>query len=78
MRTANSFRYKVDAKVATCEEKVSIEKRSAERFVLATNILNTEELTVEEMLSKYKEQQSVERGFSFLKNPMFLTEVRLS
>ncbi|NEP84493.1 MAG: hypothetical protein F6K17_31305 [Okeania sp. SIO3C4] len=78
MKTANSQSYKVDAKVGICEEKVSIEKRSVGRFVLATNILNTEELTVEEMLSKYKEQQSVEGGFSFLKNPMFLTEVCLS
>ncbi|NES64881.1 MAG: hypothetical protein F6K24_06275 [Okeania sp. SIO2D1] len=34
-------------------------------------LLNTEELTGSEMLSKYKEQQSVERGFSFLKHPMF-------
>ncbi len=74
MRTANSQSYQVDAKVATCAEKVTIEKRSAGGFVLATNILNTEELTVEEMLSKYQEQQSVEGGFSFLKNPMFLTD----
>ena len=66
--------YKVEATVAICEEKVAIEKRSAGRFILATNVLNTSELTTEEMLSKYKEQQSVERGFSFLKDPMFLTD----
>ena len=41
---------------------------------MATNVLNIEELTTEEMLLKYKEQQSVERGFSFLKDPMFLTD----
>ncbi|NEP82956.1 MAG: hypothetical protein F6K39_35365 [Okeania sp. SIO3B3] len=41
---------------------------------MATNVLNTAELTGEEMLCKYKEQQSVERGFSFLKDPMFLTD----
>ncbi|NES90923.1 hypothetical protein [Okeania sp. SIO2B9] len=34
----NSFSYKVEAKVAICEEKVEIEKRSAGRFVWATNV----------------------------------------
>ena len=60
--------------VAISEEKVAIETRSAGRFFLATNVLNSSELTPEEMLCKYKEQQSVERGFSFLKDPMFLTD----
>ena len=27
-----------------------------------------------EMLSKYKEKQSVEKGFRFLKDPLFLTD----
>ena len=73
-KTFNSVNYKVGAKVAICEEKVGIEKGSAGRFVLATNLVISEELTGEEMLYKYKEQQSVERGFSFLKDPMFLTD----
>ena len=73
-KTTAELKYKVEATVAICEEKVAIEKRSAGRFILATNVLNTEELTTEEMLLKYKEQQSVERGFSFLKDPMFLTD----
>ncbi|NES75684.1 MULTISPECIES: hypothetical protein [Okeania] len=51
--------YKVEATVAICAEKVSLEKRSAGGFILATNVLNYEELTGEEMLSKYKDQQSV-------------------
>ncbi|NEP43400.1 MAG: hypothetical protein F6K35_30920 [Okeania sp. SIO2H7] len=58
-KTINSFSYKVEAKVAISEEKVGIEKRSAGGFVLGTNLLNAEELTGEEMLSRYKEQQSV-------------------
>ena len=73
-KTTEELKYKVEATVTICEEKVAIEKRSAGRFILATNLLNTEELTTEEMLLKYKEQQSVERGFSFLKDPMFLTD----
>ena len=73
-KTTAESKYKVEATVAICEEKVALAQRSAGRFVLATNVLNNSELTPEEMLCKYKEQQSVERGFSFLKDPMFLTD----
>lgn len=41
-------------------------------FMLATNDLS-DSLTMEKMLSLYKSQQSVERGFRFLKSPDFLT-----
>ncbi len=37
--------------------------RRAGRFVLATNILESEILSWDEILIKYKEQQSTERGF---------------
>jgi transposase len=51
-------------------------KERAERnkgyFVLATNDLNKEKFTPQEVLTTYKEQQSVERGFRFLKSPDFL------
>ena len=40
--------------------------------MLATNYLS-EALTMEKMLSLYKSQQSVEKGFRFLKSPDFLT-----
>ncbi len=42
------------------------------KFVVATNELNTEALKTEDLLIHYKEQQSVERGFRFLKDPFFL------
>ena len=41
-------------------------------FIIATNDLN-EDMTMNKMLSTYKEQQSVEKGFRFLKSPDFLT-----
>jgi transposase len=53
---------------------IETETRSAGRFVLATNLLDVEELSNDEMLFKYKEQQSSERGFSFLKDPLFFTD----
>ncbi len=47
-------------------------KRSLGRFIIATNDLDTERLTAKAMLENYKDQGvSVERGFRFLKDPLF-------
>ena len=56
------------------EAKVQPNKNQAGRFILATNVLDKTELTAEDMLSKYKNQQAVERGFRFFKDPYFLTD----
>ena len=42
----------------------------AGRFILATNVLEPKTLTDEQILSEYKAQQSTERGFRFLKDPL--------
>ncbi len=42
------------------------------RFLIATNELSTEKLSDEALLAVYKGQGSVERGFRFLKDPLFL------
>ena len=44
------------------------------RFILATNELDAENYSDEKMLSEYKEQQHVERGFRFLKDPTFMVD----
>ena len=55
--------------------KNRIRKKRTGRFILSTNVLDKMELTTHtEMLSKYKEKQSVEKGFRFLKDPLFLTD----
>jgi len=41
-------------------------------FIIATNDVR-QQLGMEELLTLYKSQQNVERGFRFLKNPEFLT-----
>lgn len=41
-------------------------------FILATNETDTSRFTAEELLGTYKDQQKVERGFRFLKDPQFL------
>jgi len=73
-KSNRNFPYKVQVKVGLRELKIELEKKRVGRFILATNVLDKMELTTEEMLSKYKGQQSVERGFRFLKDPLFLTD----
>ncbi|MDB2613564.1 IS1634 family transposase [Chlamydiales bacterium] len=43
------------------------------KFIVATNELDETKLPSSELLDCYKEQQCVERGFRFLKDPFFLT-----
>ena len=47
-----------------------LERKSC--FILATNQLDCNELSDEELLEAYKDQQKVERGFRFLKDPLFM------
>jgi transposase len=44
------------------------------RFILATNILSETELPASEILVAYKKQQACERGFGFLKDPLFFAD----
>jgi transposase len=47
-------------------------KQSLGRFIVATNDLDSERLPAKAMLENYKDQGvSVERGFRFLKDPLF-------
>lgn len=57
---------------------VSIDERQVEMqvskeacFIIASNILDEQELSHEQVMTKYKEQGGVERGFRFLKDPLF-------
>ena len=51
---------------------VAREARRKAAFLVATNVLDPAQLSDQELIRTYKEQQSVERGFSFLKDPLFL------
>lgn len=68
-----TFYYQVDATLEPKEIAIAIETKRAGRFILATNVLNAEELSDEEVIREYKAQQSTERGFRFLKDPLFFT-----
>lgn len=74
-KVSEIYEYKVEATVTVCEDKIQPERRKAGRFIVATNLLDEERLSSEEMLVTYKNgQQSVERGFGFLKDPMFFAD----
>jgi transposase len=54
--------------------KVDELSKRAGRFILATNQLDKNQLSSDEILIKYKEQQAPERGFAFLKDPLFFAD----
>jgi len=57
------------------EQAIEEAKRRKGMFVIATNELDTEQLTDRQLLEVYKDQSvTVERGFRFLKDPMFYAE----
>jgi transposase len=63
----NTF-YVIDAEIELDEDVVNREREKLGRFILASNDLKTDDET---MLQNYKGQQSVERGFRFLKDKRF-------
>jgi len=67
------YRYRISAELARDEAAVRRSQRRAGRFLLATNVIEQESLSTEEVLEAYLEQGVVERGFRFLKDPMFFT-----
>ncbi len=50
---------------------VKTHQQRAGRFILATNELESESLSEQQALEEYKGQQGNERGFRFLKDPLF-------
>lgn len=66
--------YKIEASFERDEEKIEKLLKRKGRFILATNDLDTESYTDTTMLEEYKEQQKVEGGFRFLKDPWFMVD----
>ncbi len=63
----------VTGQIKTRLSVIEAEQITAGRFILATNILDTQEVSARQILSEYKAQQSNERGFRFIKEPLFFT-----
>lgn len=66
--------YQISATVSQNESKINTEVLSAGRFIIATNVWDSNELSNDSMLIEYKAQQSCERGFAFLKDPLFFAD----
>jgi len=62
----------VQAKVTLDEVQREREAHRRARFIVATNVLDPTDLSDEQAIGVYKAQSGVERGFAFLKDPLFL------
>lgn len=61
--------YRIEAEIVTDEQAIQAEKEKLGYFVLATNELDANEISAEQLLQHYKNQSGVERSFRFLKDP---------
>ncbi len=70
----NKTVYKIEGVGHEKPEEIEIQRKSAGRFILATNLVDDNKLEPSEILTNYKNQQSCERGFRFLKDPLFFAD----
>jgi transposase len=63
--------FRVTATVVPIDSELTAQQVPCGRFILATNILDSAVLSAADALREYKAQQGVERGFRFLKDPLF-------
>jgi transposase len=64
--------YNLQGQITVNETKLAEAQRSSGRFIIATNEMDSARLPAQAMLENYKDQGvSVERGFRFLKDPLF-------
>lgn len=62
----------ITASVTQDEAIIAQKRQPLGKYIITTNELDTEKLSADELLTLYKDQNtSVERGFRFLKDPMF-------
>ena len=66
--------YQITGVIQGNHDLIKAYQNRAGKFIIATNRLDRESFSCDEMLIKYKEQQYVERGFAFLKDPLFFAD----
>lgn len=69
----SSISYRITATVIAIDAEISAQRLRCGRFILATNILDSAQFSKDDALREYKAQQATERGFRFLKDPLFFT-----
>ncbi len=71
----DSYTYRVVGEVRTDEATIALRLARKGKFVLATNQLDEAQVSDEALLALYKGQSTtVERGFRFLKDPLFFAD----
>jgi transposase len=68
----DSAQWQIVATLALNDAALTRAVRRKAAFLVATNVLDPQELSDQELIQTYKDQHSVERGFAFLKDPLFL------
>ena len=71
-RQPDFFEYHIEGAMATELQERTRRLQRKSCFILASNQLDHQALSHEALIAAYKDQQKVERGFRFLKDPMFM------
>lgn len=70
--TPDRTEWQIQATVTVAQEAVTRAVQRKAAFLVATNVLDADQLADQELIRTHKDQHSVGRGFSFLKDPLFL------
>src|SRR2546426_9191914 len=68
----STMEWQVQVSLTVNQQRVQQDTRRKACFIVATNVLDAAVLSEQEVVTTYKDQGSVERGFRFLKDPFFL------
>ena len=66
--------YKIKGQIERESQEIEKRKKATGRFIVATNILDETEIKPAEILKNHKNQQGCEKGFGFLKDPLFFAD----
>jgi transposase len=66
--------YKIESTISRNDNAIISALNTKGKFILATNDLDEVALSNTDILREYKEQQNVENGFRFLKDPWFMVD----
>lgn len=66
--------YKIESTISRDQDIIEQHLNRKGRFIIATNNLDAESLSDVDLFGAYKNQQGVERGFRFLKDPWFMVD----
>lgn len=66
--------FKLKGEIGEKSEEIERKRKETGRFILATNVRDESLVSDSEILEKYKEQSVCEKGFAFLKDPLFFAD----